>query len=147
MLSSSKENILTEWLARRFERPYGGITMISKSVSRILFLTVVTAMALSVAGCAKPVEEADVVGTYVKDDEQPVKFRTSSTEVTLAGTDGEVTLQLRAGGEAELGDQTLPWTLEDGKVTIYFLNASSSGDFKGSKIVGLGGEGMTWTKK
>jgi len=140
-------NILTEWLAKRFEHPYGGMTMVIKGVSRILLLTVVAAMALSITGCAKPVEEADVVGTYVKDSEQSVMFRTSSTVISLKGTEGEVTLRLKAGGEAELGDNTLSWTLDDGKVTLYLFNASSSGEFKGNKIVGLGGEGMIWTKK
>jgi hypothetical protein len=104
-------------------------------------------MMLSITSCAKPVEEADVVGTYVKVNEQPVKFRTSNTEISLAGTDGEATLQLITGGQALLGDQKLPWTLDEGKVTIHFVNASTSGDFKGDKIVDLGGEGMIWNKK
>ena len=123
--------------------------MIVKSVLRILFLAVVVAMVLSIAGCAKPVEEADVVGTYVKDNEQPVKLRTGATEISLKGTEGKVSLQLREGGEAELEGfgTTLPWRLEDGRVTLYFMNASSSGDFKGAKIVGLGGADMIWTKK
>lgn len=123
--------------------------MIVKSVLRILFLTVVVAMVLSIAGCAKPVEEADVVGTYVKDNEQPVKLRAGVTEIELDGTEGKVSLQLREGGEAVLEGvgSPLPWRLEDGRVTLYFTNASSSGDFKGDKIVGLGGADMIWTKK
>lgn len=140
-------SILTKWLAKKFKHPYGGITMVINGASRILLLTLVVAMMLSITSCAKPVEEADVVGTYVKVNEQPVKFRTGATEITLAGTDGEVILQLRAGGEALLGDQKLPWTLDEGKVIIYFINASASGDFKGDKIVDLGGEGMIWNKK
>ena len=116
---------------------------------RILFLTVVVAMVLSIAGCAKPVEEADVVGTYVKNNEQPVKFSTSATLVNLEGTEGKVTLQLREGGKAELVGTNAPlfWRLVDGRVTLYFMNASSSGDFKGTEIVGLGGADMIWTKK
>ena len=121
--------------------------MVIKGVSRILLLTAVVAMLLSITGCATAVEEADVVGTYVKDDAQAMVFRAGSTAVTLSGTEGQATLQLKAGGEAELGGTTLPWTLDDGKVTIYMFNASTSGDFKGNKIVGLGGEGMTWTKQ
>ena len=116
---------------------------------RILFLTVVVAMVLSIAGCAKPVEEADVVGTYVKDNEQPVKVHTSTTLVHLGDTEGKVSLQLREGGKAELEGIPAPlsWSLVDGRVTLYFMQASTSGDFKGTKIVGLGGADMIWTKK
>ena len=121
--------------------------MVIKGVSRTLLLTAVVAMLLSITGCATAVEEADVVGTYVKDDAQGMMFRAGSTAINMAGTEGQATLQLKAGGEAELGGTTLPWTLDEGKVTIYLFNASTSGDVKGNKIVGLGGEGMTWTKQ
>jgi len=121
--------------------------MVNKGISRILLLAAVVAMLLSITGCATTVEEADVVGTYVKDDAQAMVFRTGSTAVTMAGTEGRATLQLKAGGEAELGGTTLPWRLDDGKVTVYMFNASTSGDVKGNKIVGLGGEGITWTKQ
>ena len=123
--------------------------MIVKSVLRILFLTAVVATVLSIAGCAKPVEEIDVVGTYAKDNEQPVKLYTGATEISLKGTEGKVSLQLKEGGEAVLEGvgSPLPWRLEDGRVTLYFMNASSSGDFKGAKIVGLGGADIVWTKK
>jgi hypothetical protein len=121
--------------------------MVIKGASPILLPTLVVAMMLSITGCAKRVEETDVVGTYVKANEQPVKFYTSATEITLDGTSGEVMLRLKAGGEAVLGDQTLPWRLDEGKVVIYFFNASTSGDFKRDKIVDLGGEGMIWNKQ
>ena len=121
--------------------------MVIKGVSRILLLTAVVAMLLSITGCASAVEEADVVGTYVKDDAQAVVFRAGSTAIKMEGSEGQATLQLKAGGEAQLGNATLPWTLDEGKVTIYLFNASTSGDVKGKKIVGLGGEGMTWTKQ
>ena len=116
-------------------------------VSRVLFLALIIALVSSITGCAKPVEETDVVGTYVKDSAEPVIFRAGATEVTMAGTEGAATLQLNAGGEAKLGGSTIPWALEDGVVTIFFFNASTSGDFKGDKIVGLGGEGVVWNKK
>lgn len=141
-------SLLTKWLVKNFKHPSGGITMVIKGASRILLLTIVVAMMLSISSCAKPVAEADVVGTYMKVNKQPFKLRAGATEITLAGTNGEVILKLRAGGEALLGDDMkLPWTLDEGKVTIYFSNASTSGDFKGNKIVDLGGEGMIWNKK
>lgn len=118
-----------------------------RGASRILLLTLVVTMMLSIASCAKPVEEADVVGTYVKVNDQPVKLRAGGTEITLSGTEGEVILQLKAGGEALVGDQKLPWSLDENKVIIYFINASTSGDFSGNKIIDLGGEGMIWNKK
>jgi len=129
------------------------MTMIAKSVLRILVLTIAVAMVLAIAGCSEPVEEADVVGTYVKDHEQPVTLRGGTTTIRLEGSEGKVSLELREGGVAQIEGvgSGLPWRLEDGRVTLYFvlgsINASSSGKFKGDKIVGLGGEGMIWTKK
>lgn len=135
---------------KKIKHPYGGLTMVIYGASRILLLTLVVAMMLSVTSC-KPVEKADVLGTYVKVNEQPVKFRTSNTEIILEGTDGRVTLKLRADDIALLGDNKLSWTLNEGKVIIYLFNASISGDFKRDivsrdKIVDLGGEGIIWKK-
>lgn len=120
--------------------------MIINGTSRILLLILVVAMILSVTSC-KTVEEADVVGTYVKTNEQPVIFLAGATSISLKGTEGKVNLQLKADGMAIIGDATLPWKLSDGKVNIYFTNASTSGKFKGNKIVNLGGEGIVWEKK
>jgi hypothetical protein len=120
--------------------------VMTKSSSKILIITLVTVM-MVITSCTSHVEEADVTGTYVKKNEQPVKFRAGATEITLNGTNGEVTLQLKAGGEALLGDQKLSWNLNEGKIVLYLFDASTSGNFKGNKIDGLGGEDIVWRKK
>jgi len=140
-------SIFTKWLDKYFKHSSGGITLVINGASQILILTLVVAMILSITSCARPVEKADVVGWYTKVNEQPVKFRAGATEISLKGTEGKVILQLNAGDEALLGGQKLSWTLKEGKVIIYLFNASASGDYKGDKIIGLGGEGIIWNKK
>ena len=118
-----------------------------KTVAMVLFLA--TAMYIFIAGCSKPVEEADVIGIYVKDNPEPVKFRTSSTEAKLQFTEGKCRMELQEGGKTRFGDQNmeLPWKLKDGKVYVYLMNASASGEVKGGKIIGLGGKGIVWVKQ
>jgi len=125
---------------------YGEITMAIKCTSRILLLAFIGTMILSVTSCGT-VEEADVIGSYMKTSEKPVMFYTSSTAVTLSGTEGKVTLQLKADGMALVGDANLPWELIDDKVYLYMMNASTSGKFKGNKILELGGKDIVWEKK
>jgi hypothetical protein len=108
---------------------------------------ILVAVMLVLTGCGE-VTEAEVIGVYTKNSEEAVKLIGGNTEVTLDGTQGKVSLELKEGGEAYLeGWGDMPWSLKDGKVTISFTNASSSGEFKGDKIVGLGGEGVVWNRK
>jgi small ligand-binding sensory domain FIST len=118
----------------------------------ILVALVVLAAAAVLTGCGKSFTEADVVGVYVKKGgEGALVFTTSSTEVNLQGTEGAVTMELKAGGVVKMGGNAagspLAWTLKDGRVTVYLFNASASGQFKGDRIVGLGGKGVTWEKQ
>jgi hypothetical protein len=118
----------------------------------VLLLTAFVALAATavLTGCGggRSYEEADVVGVYVKKGGSGASiFRTDVTEIRLAGTEGEATMELKKGGAAKVAGGDLTWALKEGRVTVYLVNASASGQFKGDRIVGLGGNGVTWEKQ